>query len=175
MADIPNVQQLLDNHVFDNLQSDWGTGAAGDNWIKDPDNNIKNKHAIKREYRTLDSRQVEELVQGMTRSDTFGVIIITNTRIVLTPTHILGKKYGARYEIMIYSASYSAREKQLGGSRKVYEINRDITQTLIDNPFPIHQNIIPFNIQTLESDNTTDQVDLQRVLAIIPVSKLRLL
>lgn len=175
MADIPNVQQLLDNHVFDNLQSDWGTGAAGDNWIEDPDNNIKNKHAIKREYRTLDSRQVEELVQGMTRSDTFGVIIVTNTRIVLNPTHILGKKYGARYEIMIYSASYSAREKQLGGSRKVYEINRDVTQTLIDNPFPIHNNTIPFNIQTLESDNTTDQVDLQRILAIIPVSQLRLL
>lgn len=173
MADIPNVQQLLDDHVFDNLQSDWGTGAAGGNWIEDPDNNIKNKHAIIREYRTLDSRQVEELVKGRTRNDNFGCIIITNTRINLTPTHILGKKYGARYELLIYTAAFSAKQSQLGGSRKVYEINRDVSQTLVDNPFPIHNNIIPFNIQTLEGDNTTDSVDLQRVLAIIPVSQFR--
>lgn len=172
MEPIPNIQQLLDNHVHDSLVNDWGSGASGDNWIEDPDNNVKNKYAVTREYRTLNPSEIEEMVKGSVASN-LGTMIITNVRLVYEPIHLLGKTFGVRYETILYAAAMNSRVSQIGGSRVTYEMVRDFMQTLTDNPFTINNTSIRFVLQAAESEFATTELDVQRLIAIIPTSTLR--
>lgn len=175
ITDLPNIQQLLDNHLFENLDQAFGNTATGDNWIDDTENNLKNKYAVMREYRNLEASQVEELVIGRTSGNNLGAMIITNVRLVTEPRDMYGKKYGARLETIIYNCCMNIRQSQLrGNKRATYEMNRDALSVLLDEPFVVRRNTIPLVIQTGESDFTTDDMDAQRIIIIIPTSEFSL-
>lgn len=168
---VPNVQQLLDDHIFDTFQEVYGKDAPGDPWHEDHQNNNKNKYAIKREYRTVGPTDLMEFVKGAVTGH-FGVVIVANTRLINTPIDIMGKKYGTRYETLIYAATMNYRQSQIGGSRLAYRMNRDLIEVLINNPPLINRLTIPFVIQATESEFTNTEMDVQRLLAIIPTSTL---
>lgn len=167
MYPVPNIQQLFDDHLFNAINDTWGNGAPGGNWISDPDNNVKNKYAVVREYRTLDSVEVMELVKGRTQSN-LGCVIITTTRLRNTPLNPIGKKYGGRMEVLIYNCSLNIRQSQIGGERITYEMNRDVAQAIIDNPFHIDRHVLPVDLQVSESDFTTTEMDAMRMSVVVP-------
>lgn len=174
IADLPNIQQLLDTHLFTVLDNQFGNAAPGNNWIDDPDANTKNKYAVMREYRNLEAGQVEELVAGRTTSN-FGAMIITNVRMVNTPRDIRGVKYGSRLETIVYNCAMNVRQQQLGGAQRVtYEMNRDALAVFMDSPFNVRENNIPLVLQTGESDFTTEQMDAQRIIVVVPTLELSL-
>lgn len=172
MQPIPNIQQQLDNHLFTTLDAMWGNDASGDNWIEDPDNNSKNKYAIVREYQTLQPNEVVHLVEGKTTTN-LGVFIITNIRLIYTPIHILGKTFGVRYETIIYAAAPMERMQQIGGDRITYLMNKDFLTAITPAPFQINGLSVPFTIRTTESEFAQENVDVQRIIAVIEQSQLR--
>lgn len=169
IGDVLNIQQIVDNHIVNLLNSHFGKSAPGEPWIEDPDNNVKMKYAIVREYRTISPTEVMELVKGQTHSS-LGVIIVGNTRITHTPIDILGKRYGARIETMVYNCALNYAQRFIGGDRLAYHMNRDYIQVLSSNPVLIGNLTIPFVLQASESEFADTEMDVQRMITLIPTS-----
>lgn len=172
IRDVPNIQQLVDTHIYEALTLAFGKDAPGDPWQDDPSTNVKMKYAIKQEYRTLSPTEVTELVKGQTHSS-LGVIIIGNTRWISTPLDLNGKKYGSRLETLVYNCAMNYRQSSIGGDRLAYHMNRDYFQVMTDNPFDFNHYNIPFVLSATESEFTDTEMDVQRITTIIPSAQLR--
>lgn len=173
MKAVPNIQQDFDNYLFDSVNDIFGNCGKGNDWIKDPVRNKKNKYAVMREYRSIASEDLISNLSGRIHTH-FGCVVITTTRMVSTkmtvsPDH---PKYGARLETSIYLASSAIRQTQLRGERRrVYEMTQDLISCYVNNPFHIGGNRLSVVPEFSESDYTTDQIDIMRAQIILNVSR----
>lgn len=171
MINVPNIQKDFDNYLYDAIDSVFGNAAPGIDWIHDPEENQKNKHAIIREYQTVGSDRLNELVRGRINTN-FGAIIITTTRLVTTNLSIQGKKYGARLETLVYLAAANIRQNQeRGNSRRVYEMCRDLNFCLVNSDFMFNNYSLPASVQFAESELTNEEFDVMRAPVILEVAR----
>lgn len=170
---LPNIQQQIDSHIRETLVSRWGKDAPGDNWTPKNQDREKNKYAIVREYRTIQPEELVKQLKGQTHSK-LGVIVLGNTRVIHTPTDIMGKKYQSRLETTVYTCALNYRQSQLGGERIVYQMNADFGAALMEAPFEFNRLSLPFVLQSYESEFANDDLDIQRNIALIPTSALGL-
>lgn len=170
---LPNVQQKIDSHIFDTLMSRYGNNAPGNDWNPQNLDREKNRYAIVREYRTIQPEELVKQLKGQTHSK-LGVIVLGNTRVIHTPTDIMGKKYQSRLETTVYTCALNYRQSQIGGERIVYGMNADFGGALMEAPFEFNRLSLPFVLQSFESEFANDDLDIQRNIALIPTSALGL-
>lgn len=168
---IPNIQKIIDNHLFKVLNEEFGKDATGSNWINNPTENVKNKYSIKREYRTVQINDVENLIKGATNSN-YGVMLIANTRIVKTPKSVKKISYMTETQTLIYLIASSIRTNQSNleesTSRITYDMVTDVSNAIVEKPLPILNYHLPFEVRTFESELSNTDIDIQRLLLIIP-------
>lgn len=168
---IPNIQKIIDNHIFKVLNEEFGKDATGGNWIDDPSQNVKNKYSIKREYRTVQINDVENLIKGATNSN-YGVMLVANTRIVKVPRSLKKISYITESQTLIYLIASSIRTNQSNlledTSRITYDMVTDVSNAIIEKPLPIINYNLPFELRTFESELSNTDIDIQRLLLVIP-------
>lgn len=167
---VPNIQQIIDSHLFDVFDQAYGSQAPGFPWIQDPDVFVKGKYSVVREYRNLPEAEMKELIKTKLNS-VLGSVIITMVRMVNTPRQIKNRVYGSRLETIVYLSSQHIRNQQLGGKRVVYEMTRDLTELLMNNPVTINGVQIPFLIQTNEPEFSDKEIDIVRMILQVPQSE----
>ena len=171
MPTILNIQSAIDNHLFKILNEAFGKDAAGENWILDPSNNVKNKYSIKREYRTVQINDVDTMIKGAMNSNK-GVILIANTRLQKISKSVKKRSYITQSQTLLYMIASSLRTNQTNletqTSRITYEMVTDVSNVIVENPQPFERYELPFNIQAFESELSNTDIDIQRLLLTIP-------
>jgi len=156
----PNHKQEFHDHLMSSFQSDWGRDSSDGSY---PAGN-KNKYNISAEYRRVQPRDFAAMVKNRLNAS-HGVIVVSHISSNYTSKHMLGKRYFVVYQTTILFGTTALKQQQIAGEdRIVYEMERDIMQSLMDHPITLTGNPrISLTVNDAESEYTDDQIDFNRL------------
>jgi len=157
---LPNHKQEFHDHLMSSFQSDWGKDSSDGQYPAGD----KNKYNISAEYRRVQPREFGNMIKNRLNASR-GVIVLSHITSNYTPKHMLGKKYDVLYSTIILFGTTALKQNQISGEdRIVYEMERDIMQTLMDHPVHLTDNPkISLTVNDMENEYTDDDIDFNRL------------